>query len=215
MQNIKEKIKKVYNKIKGIIRGIIEMSIILFQYNRNAKDSRDKNIMILVSKLSNGGAERVAANLAEELKKKYLVILVTYLPREEKEYECKVKRIEIETKEEVVFKDYHRIKSLKRIKQKYNITHTISFCTKANFLNVMSRNGDKTIISIRNYMSKTKEGTTKKIYNRVACKLCDKIVAVSELVKQDEIKNFGAKKEKIEVIYNYCDEQKKEDKNGL
>ena len=36
-----------------------------------------KNIMILVSRLYNGGAEKVAANIADELSKKYNLILVT------------------------------------------------------------------------------------------------------------------------------------------
>ena len=203
-------LKKIYLKIKLKVVIAIEYLITIIKNSKNTKkinQATEKNIMILVSSLSNGGAERVAVSLAEELDKKYNVILVTYQNRQMPEYKCNVKRIKMER----IFnkhKNYYRIRILKRLKKQYNITHTISFCTKANFFNVMSKNEDKTIISIRNYISAANEGMKKNILNKISCKLCDKIIAVSELVKQDEIKRFGANKEKIEVIYNYCDKNK-------
>lgn len=42
---------------------------------------------------------------------------------------------------------------------------------------------------------------------RRACKIADRIVAVSECTKRDIIRFFGTPEEKIEVIYQGCDEQ--------
>lgn len=42
---------------------------------------------------------------------------------------------------------------------------------------------------------------------RRACKIADRIIAVSECTKRDIIRFFGTPEEKIEVIYQGCDEQ--------
>lgn len=173
----------------------------------NSDKDNNKNIMILVSRLSNGGAERVAKNVAEELNKKYNVILTTIYDKTDEDYECNVKRIILGSNARIL-KDYSLVKQLRKIKQENNITHTISFCSRVNYLNVMSRENDISIISIRNYLSKSEKEKKYKHINKKTAKIADKVVVVSKILEQEQIEEFGANKEKIYVINNFCDTEK-------
>lgn len=194
-------IRKTY--IVNVIEQIIEFLIILIN-NISIKEekSNEKNILILVSRLNTGGAERVAVNIANNFKEKYHnVIVVTYSEKTEKDYECRAKQIQIENSK------IQRVNEIKKIKKKYHITHSISFCTIANFLNVASNNGEKVIISIRNYLSNSKEKGIKKLQAKVAAKFADKIIAVTKTVGIDQIENYKADKNKVITINNFYEEE--------
>lgn len=211
---IKKKIKEYLRKFR------IEL---FFVYSRlcnikNKKNNdKDKNIMILVPRLNNGGAERVVSNLADELSKKFKVILVTKEEKKEIDYKCNVKRVVLTSKKENISRYLHffkEINELKEIKKKENITHTISFCTQMNYLNVMSKVNDEIIISIRNYLSESEKGKKSIYMIKKSAKYADKIVAVSQLLAKEQIKKFKAKKKKVIVINNFCDKEKIDKKLG-
>lgn len=101
-----------------------------------------------------------------------------------------------------------RIIKVREIKKKYNIEKTISFLDNPNIINILSRYKDKVIISIRNQKSKEIQGKNEKILRLLICKIynkADKIVALSNGVKDDLLLNFSIKSDKLDVIYNPVD----------
>lgn len=167
----------------------------------NHKKVEEKNILILISSLNNGGAERVAGNLANNLNNIYNnVMVLTYNPSKDSDYKCDVPRLEINNKRILI------IKEIRKIKEKYNITHCISFCTTANYLNITSNDGEKKIISIRNY-EKNKD-IRREIESKIAAKYADKVVSVSEQISEQQISDYKVDKGKAVVINNFCEVEK-------
>lgn len=187
-------------KLKLLDPYLIEY-IMLIKNNITAKKykgTKEKNILILVSRLNTGGAERVAANLANNLGKVYNnVMILTYNPSNDSDYKCDAPRLEINNK------NILRIKEIRTIKEKYNITHCISFCTTANYLNVASNNGEKKIISIRNY--EKNKNVKREIEAKIAAKYADKVVSVAEQINEQQIFDYKVDKNKAVVINNFCE----------
>ena len=167
-----------------------------------------KQIMIISRALSHGGAERVATNLATSLSKYHDVTLVI-LDGSVNTYGSTVETIDLGLsirKEGSKIKWYTTlIRSINRIKQEKNITHAISFLSEPDLANVLTKGNSKTIISIRNKQSALVKGNLKKIRDKVLFSKADKIVALSEMVKYDLVKNYDVDDRKIKVIYNPCD----------
>ena len=212
-------LKKIVKYIKKSIHNFLVNKVDFFLmrffrlFNRlfiRRKKYKKKNIMILIYHLRNGGAERVASNLCDELAKKYNVVLVTCEEPTNHDYPCSVPRIFVDEMRAKYFKLFDTVNQIKNIKKKYHITHTISFTAQMNYLNVMSRVRDKTIISVRNYISLAEnDNTPKNIYmNKLSIKYADKITVVSKVLGNDLINNFGAKESKIYPIYNFVDKEK-------
>ena len=125
------------------------------------------------------------------------VMILTYNPHTENDYKCEVPRLEINNK------NVFRVKNIRKIKKKYNITHCISFCTTANYLNVASNNGEEKIISIRNY--EKNKNMKRRIEAKIAAKYADKIVSVSEQINSQQILDYKVDKNKTTVINNFCE----------
>ena len=207
------KFYKIFRKVVICIIQRIDTLIVELKYYfrrlflKNETYSR-KNILVFVSQLCNGGAERVAANLCDELSKKYRVILVTYTKSTKNDYSCGVERIVIDEKKSRFFKYNYVVRNLRKIKKKYHITHSISFCSKANYLNVMSKVYDKTIISIRSYLKYSEVDKQYYRLNKVAGKYCDLEVVVSRQLIKEQVEEYKSSKDKIEVIHNFVDKEK-------
>lgn len=169
---------------------------------------RKKNVLIIITKLSNGGAERNAALLADRLLVDYNVHLVVF-DRTKQDYDTKAQIIDLKTpKTKCIIKKFYqtivRINKIKKIKREYNIDCSISFLTSPNFVNVFSRINDKVIISIRNYISMYNKKIIFWLINNITCKKADKIVCVSESVKNDQINTYKVDSQKLVTIYNSC-----------
>ncbi len=81
-------------------------------------------------------------------------------------------------------------------------------------LNIHRAKGVKTIVTIHDLIflryPQYYKPVSRWIYHykfRRACRLADRIIAVSECTKRDIIHFFGTPEEKIEVVYQGCDEQ--------
>lgn len=174
-----------------------------------------ENILIITTKLNNGGAERNVALLSNRLKKDYNVFVVVF-NNTNQEYKMEVPIIDLQTPNtnKIIKKIYYtlvRIKKIKAIKNKYNIACSISFLTGPNLVNVLTKKNEKVIISIRNYISKSCKNVFGIFSNKIACKKADKIVCVSEMVKKDQIENFGVDANKLVTIYNYYEKGLREE----
>ncbi len=169
---------------------------------KKTKLDNSKKIMILVGKISKGGAERAAVNIAKALSKKYEVIIVTYYDNKKlkdvEEYECMTKHIVIQRK------GFRKILEIRKLKKKNKITHCISLETNSNFINSITRVYDKVIIYIVNYLSVSEKDIENKRKNIISNKLSDYIVSVSKQVEIDQIKNYNVKSNKISTIPTYC-----------
>ena len=207
------KIYKIFRKvvisiIQRIDTFIVELDYYFKRLFFKGEEFSKKSILVFVSQLCNGGAERVAANLCDELSKKYRVILVTYSTPTKNDYFCGVERIVIDEKNAKFFKNNYVVRNLTRIKKKYHITHSISFCSKANYLNVMSKVCDKTIISIRSYLKFSEVDQQYYRLNKMAGKYCDEEVVVSSQLIEEQINEYNSSKDKIKVIHNFVDKEK-------
>lgn len=173
-----------------------------------------KNILLIITKLSDGGAERNVALLADRLTKDYNVIIATY-DNSKQDYKTKAQIIDLKTpKTKNIVKKFCktivRIKKIKQIKKTYKIDCSISFLTGPNIINALSKGKEKVIISIRNYISMYKHKIIFYIANKIACNRADKIVCVAESVRKDQIEKYKIPEEKLITIYNACNIQKQE-----
>lgn len=200
--------KIIVSIIQRVDTFIVEIKYLFGRLFCKKEKYSKKSILVFVSQLCNGGAERVAANLSDELSKTYKVILVTYTEPTINDYTCGVERIVIDEKKSRFFKYNYVIRNLKKIKKKYHITHSISFCSKANYLNVMSRVNDKTIISIRSYLKYSEVDQQYYRLNKIAGKYCDEEVVVSSQLIEEQINEYNSSKDKIKVIHNFVDKEK-------
>lgn len=175
-----------------------------------------KNIAIIIHELAGGGAERVASNLSlhlsDDIYNKYIIVN----DNERIEYPYRGELISLETKatSSIVGKLFNIIKrvfKLRKIKRDYQIDTTISLLSDANLNNILSRKTDKLILSVRNFISKEATGfygTIFKLSIKLLYNKADMVVAVSNAIKKDLVRNFGLKENKIKVIYNFYDIEK-------
>ena len=106
-----------------------------------------------------------------------------------------------------------RTAALAEWKRQFGIDCSISFLNSANYLNVKSCVGERTIISVRSYLAgsfappdcRSKEG---RMRIAEACRLADCIVPVSVETGACLVERYGAQPEKLHVILNGVDAQK-------
>ncbi|MDW8464058.1 MAG: glycosyltransferase [Geminocystis sp.] len=184
----------------------------------------NENKMILVNSLSKGGIERVAVNLLHHLNFDYICLIdhrdTTYPVAVEK-----LLSLNSPSSTSLLKKSINlivRFFRLKRIKKRHRISISLSLGEPANLLNVLTKSGDKAIISFRSHYGKSfsedpffgEKGSIKRKFiifmYRIALRFLynhfsDLMIAISEHVKKDLIENFGIMEEKIKVIYNPID----------
>ena len=112
-----------------------------------------------------------------------------------------------------------RINDLKELKEELGIECAVSFLNSANYLNVMSCAGERTIVSIRSYPSGRYApadctSVTGKRNIKVSCEKADVIVPVSKETGKALADDFGAPPEKLHVIYNPVDVDGIEEQGG-
>lgn len=167
-----------------------------------------RKVLVIVSDLTGGGAERVATNLATCLAQEddtEVILAVEHITADN--YGATVKTINLHMPKNKgklkVFWHLKLTRKLKKIKKKYGITHSISFLSEPSLANVLSKNKDMVIVSERNYVSAQKSSLLKE-KEKWVLKKADKVVALSEMVRQDLIENFKVLSDKAVTIYNPC-----------
>lgn len=176
---------------------------------------KEKNVAFIIHALSNGGAERIMSYLTQNYsaaENKYLIVY--HRCEVEYDFSGEIISLDIEPSDKIIGKLLNyvkRIYRLRKIKSELNIDKSISMLDSPNIVNILSRRKDKVIISFRNHKSKEYTGLKKNIYiklSRFLYNKADKIVAISEGVAEDLIKNIKLDKNKIQVIYNPIDTRK-------
>lgn len=168
-----------------------------------------KKIAFILQKLTGGGAERTVANLSFALSEYYDVYLILFDGSQiSYPYKGTVISLDAPSKPGMIDKCINVVKRttrLSQIKKQYDFDVVISFMFGANFINVLSRKKEKIITSARNYMSAYGPSLSRQLQERFTGKKADKIIAISEMVRQDLIRNFRLPEKKIDTIYNPCD----------
>lgn len=173
------------------------------------------NLAIIIPELAGAGAERVVSNLSlflPDIYEKYIIVYdstnIGY------PYEGNFISINVKASPNPLLKLaalIRRIYKVRKIKKAYNIDVTLSFMEGPNIVNLFSKCGDSTVISVRNYISKSCNTVYGKIHRRLAAMFynrADQIIVVSKAIKEDMEKTYGIDKSKIKVIYNPCDIRK-------
>ena len=173
-----------------------------------------KNILFIIDKLCDGGAEKSIINLTNVLKQDYNIKLLTfeYIIKDYKP-EVPIINLNIPKSKNILRKIinvFRRTIKIRKIKKNLNIDVSISFLPGPNLINCLTKRKDKVIVSIRNTQSKLKKDFFRDFANLLTYILSDKVIAVSNMVKEDFIKRYKVNNKKIEVIYNMIDLNKVE-----
>ena len=99
-----------------------------------------------------------------------------------------------------------RFLKIRKLKRLYKFDYVLSFLESPNILNILTRQKEKVIVSVREYKSNNDlpkmyfsiyKFLIKRLYNKA-----NKVITVAEGVKIDLIRNFNVKEDKIDTIFN-------------
>lgn len=167
-------------------------------------------LFFIIGTLSNGGAERTVSNLTIHLSNNFEKNILLFGEDLEVKYPYEGNIIKMDhsknkgiiNKLRVLFNRYSKVK---KIKKNENCI-AISFLEYPNLLNVLTSSRGKTIISVRNYMSKKHnkglKGFLWGLTIKILYKRANEIIAVSREIQNDLISNYSIDSDKINVIYN-------------
>lgn len=169
-------------------------------------------ILIITPKMNTGGAERVASRLSYHFDNKYNTnVLSLNSDKIDYEYSGNIIKLYLSNHKSKITRIYTTVKAIYLVayyKKKYEIDLTISFIGKPNIANLITSKYGICIPSIRTYIRKPRNLIWRKIQKIYINKLynrADKIIAVSQGVKDDMVDYFNIEEKKIQVIYPYVD----------
>ncbi len=183
-------------------------------------------IAIVVSTLDLGGAQRAVSNIVMNLPTDCEIDLILN-SREHIVYPYRgnIISLDLEPQEnrsgllyqgKVFFK---RLRLLRKLKREKGYNAVISFLDSANIANILTgKKFCKTIVSVRTRLSGENNWKYKIIVSNLVKLLynkADKVVAISEGVRQDLIDNFNIKKENVCTIYNCYDVKEIQEKAAM
>ncbi len=174
-----------------------------------------KNILFFTHSLSGGGAEKTVRRLAKYINshdqelKAYVCVVYDDPKYHDEVDDLIVMKHKSAPEDRYITKAINvlkQMKEMKAIKKQYKIDTCISFLPGADIINVFSGIGEKQVVSVRNKESLFTHNIFKKIYVKTAYNRCDKIVAVTEVVRRDCIRFFGVPDNKVVTIHNAVSE---------
>lgn len=184
---------------------------------RNESKRVKKNIAIIVQKLKGGGAERAGANLSIILSEQYHVHLIVFDGTEQAYAHGGILHdlnlLPQKGMAKKALQMFKRVSAIKKIKKDENIVCSISLMEGANMVNILSRQDDKVLVSVRNHISSLNNNPEiKTMYSKRLMQFisnrADKVIAVAYDVMIDCVENWGMKQDKVVEIPNLCDYQR-------
>lgn len=169
------------------------------------------NVLIIIPTLNNGGAEKVASIISKNLSNKNIIFALYNGKVIDYDYNGKLIDLGITTTHNFLSKVtafFKRFIKIRKIKKNYDIDTSVSFLGNPNIINILTRQQDKVIISIRSCRSEALKGFYGFIYTifmKLLYNKADRVISVSKYIKHDLIKNFDIEHKKIKTIYNPYD----------
>lgn len=175
---------------------------------------KHKTILMVITNLNYGGAQRVFYNLSVELSKRYRVVECVFNFDSGHAFKTgnEIYSLNVKAGKSFVgklFNFYLRCKRLAEIKRKVNADVCISHLEGADYVNIASRQQEKIICCLHGskLFDKNIEGFTgwfrKSILIPLFYKRSDALVAVSRGVRQEFLTHFGINESKINWIPNF------------
>lgn len=177
-----------------------------------------ETIALLVPRLYNGGAEKVAADMSIFLSRagyRIVLFLDEFHEKECYKHSGKVEVIEADpywNNKCLARQWYHyvrRANKYKEYKKRYSVDVSISFMLEDNLTNVMSDIGDRKILTVHCVTSQMREFYGQLFANwkvmRHMYPKADTVIAVSKFVKKDLERTLGIRQCATKVIYNSVD----------
>ncbi len=173
-----------------------------------------RRILLLIPNLGHGGAQRSFTKLANALRIKYPITIAVFNMDMEDQYGLPTAPISLDVRAgsnpfDKLYMLYKRVARLKKLKKQHNISLTISFMEGANYINVLSRQNDKIVLSVRGSKKYDKliNGSLGKLRTNYLIprlfRKSNKIVTVSEGIANELNKYFGIPASAIVTIPNY------------
>lgn len=174
----------------------------------------NKKVLMIIPRLAGGGAERVVSNLTLQLKDKYETdVLVDY---DDISYPCSGEIIclnpgmkESSGKWNEFYTYFCKYRLLRKLKRKKTYDCYVSHSKVSHILNVMTGNKNgKTILTLHNKstnMQSSRFRTFLNFFARHYYSKADLLVAVSEGVREEYIRDYHIPPQKIISIWNGSD----------
>ena len=171
-------------------------------------------ILLAINKLSGGGAERVAADLASALARRHEVLLVLTDAAEDDPRYPVDPRVTVHAlgvggstnpiaHVAKIVRGWH---GLLREKRLFRPQVSISSLRFPNLINPLARTGDKTIATLQNFESLNNAGSRlMTTITRLGCVWSDLTVAVSKGAAADAVQSLRLAPAKTTFVYNPCD----------
>lgn len=161
-----------------------------------------KKLGIIVPSLSDGGAEKVAANLSiiyEELG--YKVYFILYEKRISFDYKGEIIDLAVAKKNGVakIFRDFEIYSKIKKVKKRYKFDVVVSHLPKTDLMNCLTKQNEKVITTVHNNIDIDYPSYMKKLLPYIIRK-SDLIACVSKVGEEYLCSRYNAKN--IETIYN-------------
>lgn len=176
-----------------------------------------KNVLFFTHNLNKGGAEKTVRTLSAYINanvpemKSYVCVVYDDDKMHDRVENLIVMQHKSRPEDSKLKKAINQLKQvaeMRKIKKDYGIDVCISFLPGADFINVLSGVGEQQIVSVRNEESYFAKHIFKKLYVKYSYVKCNRIVALSERVRQDVIHNFGIKPEKVSTIHCAASQEK-------
>lgn len=162
-----------------------------------------KKIIFLIPTLNMGGGERVASELSLGLPDSIEKIVVLFKNEVFYPYKGKLISLNLSFSNGFLLKIYYFLKGIRRLRKivgKEKPDYIIAFGFSADLMGIFA--SKNTLVCAHGLWTKAHGGIIEKNLIKMFFNKSKKVVCVSKIVAEDLIKNFGIKKEKIEVIYN-------------
>jgi glycosyltransferase involved in cell wall biosynthesis len=174
-----------------------------------------KKVLLIGSELGKGGAERSISLLSYYLEQKYDVTLCILSGTDREQF--------YKTGNKVVFVDppkadstlqkigawRHRLRAVRELKRSLQIDVSISFLEGPDYVNVLTRERERVVLSIRGSKMHDKEiaGVKGRLRKQVLIpqlyRRADAIVCVTDALGDELYQHFGVARSKLHTIYNF------------
>lgn len=209
--SFKDNIKKVGYRWMIIVILLYPFSLII-QKNGGKNISMNpskKKIAFYISSLDSGGAQRAVSNLSLSLdQSRYDIFIIINENKIKYAYRGQIISLDMpptRTKSLKGIRFFQKILKLRKLKKTKKFDVVASFLPSQNIINILTKQSENNIISVRNHMTerfKINKSSIIKFLIKIYYRKAEKIVSVSQGIKEDLVENFSIQENNVTVINN-------------